>query len=65
MIHSLYAVLGQEAEEEVLTATDLTKPLADLIELCKLYTSPDALKNLIEEFTQADVLLKSLGIELE
>lgn len=65
MIHSLYAVLGQEAEEEVLAATDLTKPLTDLIELCTLYTTPDALKDLIGEFTQADVLLESLGIELE
>lgn len=65
MIHSLYAVLGQEADEEILTATDLTKPLTDLIELCALYTTPDALKDLIDQFTQADALLESLNIELE
>ncbi len=65
MIHSLYATLGQEADEEFMEQSNIAEPLKDLIEFCSLYVDTQTIKNLIDEFTSSDVLFQDLGVELE
>ena len=61
MIHSLYALIGQEVEEGFLEQSNISESLKDLIEFCNLYTDTQAIKSLIDEFTSSDVLFQNLG----
>lgn len=62
MLHNLYAVIGQEAEDDILFETENEEDIHDLINLVKLYTDTDTIKTICEKFYTEDEIENILNI---
>jgi hypothetical protein len=62
MIHNLYAVIGQEAEDDVLFETENEEDIHNLINLVNLYTDVNTVKTICEKFYTEDEVEKILNI---
>lgn len=65
LMYTLYAMIGQEAETEIINATNIGEHLKDLIDLCTLFFTKEEILETIEKYFDSSQLLDLLGFDME